>query len=95
VQGTIVDASKTKLLRKILLRFFLVTLPAMSLTAYGVSWGAEYFRVAQGVVVHPNLHVFVLITALWVVVWATYGDVIQDVKDHSHKVKQDSESEQD
>lgn len=75
-----VSADTSEMLKKVLLRFTLLTAPALWLTGFIVYRAREYLASAHGLILHPLLYVFIMVVALSLVLQLTAGDILRDLR---------------
>jgi hypothetical protein len=68
------------MLKKLLLRFFLLTGPALWLTGYGVYKLMEWLRTSRGTNINPLIYELVMVLAVTFVVWLTAGDILRELR---------------
>jgi hypothetical protein len=78
------------MLKKLLLRFFLVTGPILWLVAYLIYKGKDYLHVSRGVVVHPLVYELIMVVALSLMLSLTAGDILWQIRESSRKSDQGS-----
>ena len=81
------DAERRRL-KKLLLRFFLITGPTLWLVAYLIYKGNRYLYVSRGVVVHPLVYMLTRVVALSLVLSLTARDVIRELRTSVRKPNQ-------
>lgn len=82
------DAESSRILKKLLLRFFLITGPTLWLVAYLIHKGNKYLYLSRGVVVHPLVYMLTMVVALSLVLSLTAGDIIRELRASARKPNQ-------
>ena len=72
--------AESGMLKKLLLRFFLITGPTLWLVAYLIYKGNRYLYVSRGVVAHPLVYMLTMVVALSLVLSLTARDVIRELR---------------